>query len=65
MAYYDDVKDAADAIRAKVRRAPEIAIVLGSGLGDLAGTIGDAVSMPYGGLPHGPQIGRASCRERV
>ena len=28
--------------------------MLGSGLGDFAGTLGDAVSMPYGDLPHWP-----------
>ena len=55
MAYYDDVKAAADAVRAKVARLPEVAIVLGSGLGDFAGTLGDAVSVPYGDLPHWPQ----------
>src|SRR6478752_8753860 len=54
MSYYDDVKEAADAIGAKIAHVPEIAIVLGSGLGDFAGTLGDAVSMPYGGLPHWP-----------
>jgi purine-nucleoside phosphorylase len=54
MSYYDQVKEAADAIRSKIRAVPEIAIVLGSGLGDFAGTLGDAVSMPYGVLPHWP-----------
>jgi len=33
---------------------PRIAIVLGSGLGDFANRLGDAVSMPYAGLPHWP-----------
>jgi purine-nucleoside phosphorylase len=55
MSYYDQVKEAADLIRTKVPEIPEIAIVLGSGLGDFAGTLGDAVSMPYGDLPHWPQ----------
>jgi len=54
MAYYDDVKDAAEYIRARVATVPDLAIVLGSGLGDFAGTLGDAVSMPYGELPHWP-----------
>jgi purine-nucleoside phosphorylase len=52
--YYDQVRDAADAIRARVREVPAIAVVLGSGLGDFAGTLGDAVSMPYDELPHWP-----------
>jgi purine-nucleoside phosphorylase len=54
MAYYDDVKEAADAIRGKVREVPRIAIVLGSGLGDFANALGDAVSIPYDTLPHWP-----------
>jgi purine-nucleoside phosphorylase len=53
--YYDQVSEAADAIRARVGdRQPGIAIVLGSGLGDFATTLGNAVSMPYSDLPHWP-----------
>ena len=33
---------------------PDVAIVLGSGLGDFAGQLQDAVSIPYGDLPHWP-----------
>ena len=54
MGYYDEVKQAADAVRARVPVLPEIAIVLGSGLGDFADALGGAVSMPYGELPHWP-----------
>ena len=54
MSYYDQVKEAADAVRGRVKELPTIAIVLGSGLGDFAGTPADAVSMPYVQLPHWP-----------
>jgi purine-nucleoside phosphorylase len=54
MSYYDDVKEAADAIKARVREIPRIAVVLGSGLGDFAGSLADAASMPYEELPHWP-----------
>jgi len=54
MGYYEDVKEAADYVRGRISRVPELAIVLGSGLGDFAGTLGDAVSLPYGELPHWP-----------
>jgi purine-nucleoside phosphorylase len=54
MSYYDQVKEAADAIRGRVPEVPEIAIVLGSGLGDFAGSLGKAVSIPYDQLPHWP-----------
>src|SRR4030088_2126155 len=54
MNYYDQVKEAADAIRSRVREVPQGAIVLGSGLGDFANSLGDAVVMPYDELPHWP-----------
>jgi len=54
MTYYDEVNEAADAIRSHVPEIPHIGIVLGSGLGDFAGSLGDAVSMPYDQLPHWP-----------
>jgi purine-nucleoside phosphorylase len=54
MDYYDQVKEAADAIRSRIRQVPAIAIVLGSGLGDFANSLGDAIPMPYAELPHWP-----------
>jgi purine-nucleoside phosphorylase len=54
MSYFDQVKEAADAIRARVKEVPHVALVLGSGLGDFANTPTDAVSMPYEQLPHWP-----------
>jgi purine-nucleoside phosphorylase len=54
MSYFDQVEQAADAIRSRVPEMPDIAIVLGSGLGDFANSLGDAVSIPYEELPHWP-----------
>jgi purine-nucleoside phosphorylase len=54
MDYYDHVKEAADAVRARVPDVPQTAIVLGSGLGDFANSLGGAVTMPYADLPHWP-----------
>jgi purine-nucleoside phosphorylase len=54
MSYYDEVKEAADAIRSRIPGVPDVAIVLGSGLGDFANTLADGASMPYGELPHWP-----------
>ena len=54
MTYYDRVREAADTIRARIPEVPRIAVVLGSGLGDFAGTLEGAVSMPYEQLPHWP-----------
>jgi purine-nucleoside phosphorylase len=54
MDYYDRVDSAVQAVRAQVRDVPQIAIVLGSGLGDFAASLQDGVSMPYETLPHWP-----------
>ncbi len=54
MDYYDKVEEAAVAVRARISEVPRAAIVLGSGLGDFAGTLADGVSMPYADLPHWP-----------
>jgi purine-nucleoside phosphorylase len=52
--YYDRVKEAADFVRTRVPQVPAIAVVLGSGLGDFASTLRDAVSLNYGEIPHWP-----------
>ena len=54
MTYYLDVKQAAEHIRGRISKVPDLAIVLGSGLGDFAGTLDDAVSISYSELPHWP-----------
>jgi purine-nucleoside phosphorylase len=54
MDYYDKVKEAAEAVRANVRDVPRVAVVLGSGLGDFADSLEDAVAMPYEQLPNWP-----------
>jgi purine-nucleoside phosphorylase len=51
---YDRVREAADAIAARVPEIPLIAVVLGSGLGDFAGSVAAGVSIPYDELPHWP-----------
>jgi purine-nucleoside phosphorylase len=44
---------------------PDIAVVLGSGLGDFAATLADPVSMPYGQLPNWPPVGVAGHEGRL
>ena len=51
---FDRVEEAAAAVRARCGALPATAVVLGSGLGDFAGTLGEAVSMPYADLPNWP-----------
>jgi purine-nucleoside phosphorylase len=53
--YRQRVEEAAAEVRRRAGEAlPEVAIVLGSGLGEFAGRLKDAVSIPYGELPHWP-----------
>jgi purine-nucleoside phosphorylase len=54
MAYYDQVSEAAAAVRACVGQVPDVAIILGSGLGDFANSLGEPIVMPYTQLPHWP-----------
>jgi purine-nucleoside phosphorylase len=54
MTYYDQVKEAADAVRSRIPEVPQIGVVLGSGLGDFAASLSEAVRIPYGDLPHWP-----------
>ena len=54
MGYYEHVNEAADAIRSRVPDIPAIGIVLGSGLGEFANSLGDAVATPYERIPHWP-----------
>jgi purine-nucleoside phosphorylase len=55
MSYAETIDRAVEAIRRRAGRVvPDVAVVLGSGLGDFAGTLTDAVSIPYDDLPGWP-----------
>jgi purine-nucleoside phosphorylase len=54
MQEHQRVQAAADYIRSTVQRTPEIALVLGSGLGILAEEVQDPVSIPYSEIPYFP-----------
>ena len=49
---YDQVMEATTAIQAISAQKPAIALILGSGLGDLAAELGNAVAIPYEEIPH-------------
>jgi purine-nucleoside phosphorylase len=49
---YDQVLEAVQAIQAKSSVKPVVAIILGSGLGDLATEVRDAMAIPYAEIPH-------------
>jgi purine-nucleoside phosphorylase len=51
---YDRVEQAAAAIRGRCAAPPQVAIVLGSGLGDFADSVLDAIVTPYDAIPHWP-----------
>lgn len=50
----DRLKESASYVAARIKVKPEIGIVLGSGLGDLANQIQEAVWIPYKDIPHFP-----------
>lgn len=57
MSYYDEVLEAANFLRAKIGAVPEVAIVLGSGLGDFADRVANALVVRYTDIPHWPPSG--------
>jgi len=48
------IQEAADAVRARARTAPEIGVILGTGLGDFAGGLEVESVIPYREIPHFP-----------
>lgn len=51
---YALVEQAAASLRQRIGAAPDVAIVLGSGLGDFASALRDAVAIPYAEIPNWP-----------
>ena len=50
------ISECAAAVRERLgTRTPSVAVVLGSGLGPMADSLGDAVRVPYRDIPHFPQ----------
>ena len=54
MTNFDIVQEAAAWIRARTDGVPDVAIVLGSGLGDFISTIGEASAFNYADIPNWP-----------
>ncbi len=54
-AVYSDYVESADYIKSKIGGiVPDIAIILGSGLGDFADSLTDVITIRYGDIPHFP-----------
>jgi purine-nucleoside phosphorylase len=53
-ASFERVEEAAQSLRLRWGALPETAVVLGSGLGDFADKLLDAIATPYGEIPHWP-----------
>ena len=52
MTLYDQVMEATAYIQSRSVLKPEVGIILGSGLGDLAAEVRDATAIPYEDIPH-------------
>jgi len=57
MSYYHHVAEATAFIRGRIDSVPDIAVVLGSGLGDFADGLEAATTLPYVTIPHWPASG--------
>jgi purine-nucleoside phosphorylase len=62
---FQDVRVAADVVRPRLEAAPEIALILGTGLGGLGAAIEDAGSVPYAEIPGFPESTVASHAGRL
>ena len=54
MSAFEQASEAADWLRARQCGDADVAVVLGSGLGDFADHLDDSSSIPYGEIPHWP-----------
>jgi purine-nucleoside phosphorylase len=54
MNYFDQVQETAAWVRARSAGTPDVAIVLGSGLGDFTAALGEATTFEYGEIPNWP-----------
>lgn len=53
--FYNKVKESADYIQSRISRKPDIAIILGSGLGSLVDIMEDKEVIPYEDIPNFPR----------
>jgi purine-nucleoside phosphorylase len=51
---YNEIRETVDFLREAIGPVPEIAVVLGSGLGDFAAGLGENRVLPYAEIPHWP-----------
>ena len=51
---YDKIMESLNYIQNKVKREPKIAVILGSGLGDLVNSVEDMEDIPYENIPNFP-----------
>jgi purine-nucleoside phosphorylase len=52
--YFDEVQETTAWLRERIGELPQVAVVLGSGLGDFTTTLKDATVLDYGSIPHWP-----------
>ncbi|MBI4476605.1 MAG: purine-nucleoside phosphorylase [Acidobacteria bacterium] len=52
---FDHLSEAVDYLKREAPQPPEVAVVLGSGLGPFAGELADPLTIPYESIPHWPR----------
>ena len=53
---YEKLSEAAASVRSRVSAEPEIAVILGSGLGTLTEELMNSTAIPYKEIPHLKQL---------
>jgi len=62
---FDQIQEAAAAVRARWAQAPEVGIILGTGLGKLTEDIASEAVIPYEAIPHFPRATAPSHRGQL
>ncbi len=62
---YENVVEAAEFLRPRIKTLPRVALVLGTGLGAVADTINPETVIPYGEIPHFPTTTVSSHKGRL
>jgi purine-nucleoside phosphorylase len=65
MDQYDRVMEAVEFIRGRSGSVPRVGVVLGSGLGEFAASVGGAVAIPYEEIPHFKKVSVAGHAGRL
>jgi len=65
MGQYENIMEAVEFIRAKSKLAPQVGVVLGSGLGEFADRVGESAAIAFADIPHFKKVSVAGHAGRL